>query len=396
MSLQTCPSCGKQLTEYTRFCPECGARLPEAQAEPPASLPPAPPPDGLRTIVLPPDAAQPAGASPPTPPGGTPTPPGGTPTPAAPPTTPPGDTLPAPGAPTTPPGGTASAIPPTMRLDAPWSQPTAQPAPQTPPLPLGSVPPTSVPAGEPAAPKSRRTLWWILGGVGCLTVLLVGACVTIGALTLLGQRVDEGSVVAATPVLGGGGIVPDDSPLTGGAVLLEDDFSDTGVSSLDQSEDETSRSAYEDGVYVLEVKEAETVVWSLIGGPYEDVRLEVDAEVPAGAEVAAAGLVFHYQDNANFYLFSVSNDGYYALEVLQDGEWTTLIDPTLSDAVDSARNRLRVTTSGERIALYVNDTLLEETTDASFTSGEVGLAVSTFDTSPGILHFDNLVVARNE
>lgn len=354
MAELTCPSCGKQLTEYTRFCPECGARLPEPAAPAPAEpWPPAPPPGGLRTVVLPPadEPAQPADE------------------PAQP-----------------------AALPPTARLDSP-AQPAQQPA--QPPL---SLPPAGAQpeVGQPQSAGGRRTLWWILGGVGCLTVLLVGACLSIGAFTIIGRNAATGVELSATPVLGGGGIVPDDSPLTGGSLLLEDDFSDEGTSNLDVSEDATSRSAYEDGAYVLEVKESETVVWSLVGGPYSDVSVEVEAEVPADSDMTAAGLVFNYQDGDNFYLFSVSNDGYYLLEMLQDGGWITLIDPTLSEEVDAARNTLRVEMRGDRIALYVNGALLEETTDSTFASGDVGLAVSTFPDSTGTVRFDNLVIAQGE
>lgn len=361
MSELTCPSCGKQLVEYTRFCPECGARLPEPQPEAPAT-PAAPPPGGLRTVILPPAEAAPPADTPPQ-------------QPAAP-----------------------APIAPTQRLDVP-AQPDQRPADALPPSPVTTLP-TAAPypaggASAPAAPGSRRTLWWVLGGVGCLSVLLLGACLSIGALTLLGQRVSATAEMVETPPEAVEAVEPGQSS-AGAAVLLEDDFSDPGVSNLDVSEDETSRSAYEDGGYTLEVKEPETLVWVLLGGPYSDVGVEVATEVAASSDIAAAGLVFHYQDDDNFYLFSVTNDGYYALEVLQAGEWTVLIDPTLSDEVNENRNTLRVETSGGRIALYVNDALLEETIDDTFTAGEIGLAVSTFENSTGTVRFDDLVVTGSE
>jgi hypothetical protein len=240
-------------------------------------------------------------------------------------------------------------------------------------------------------------LWWVAGGLGCLALIFFGACLSIGLLTLLGQRVADSTAPGATVVPGA-----EEGPPRGGAssasgeLLLQDDFSDTMVSDLDVSEDDTSRSAYEGGAYVVEVKVPEMVVWSLVGGPYTDVSLEVEAEVPTDAEVTAAGIVFRYQDNDNFYLYSVSNDGYYQLELLQDGEWIMLIDPTLSDVVDGGRNTLRVETRGPRIALYANGTVLEETVDATFTTGDAGLAVSTYERSAGTVRFDNLTIVRAE
>lgn len=262
----------------------------------------------------------------------------------------------------------------------------------------GASPP-SYPLPGVAAPTSadRRLLWWLAGGMGCLAVIFFGACATIGLLTLLGQRVGERATPSATTVpRDESGSARGGSTSASGELLLEDDFSDKMASDLDVSEDETSRSGYEDGLYVIEVKVPEMVVWSLVGDPYADVSVEVEAEVPAGSDVTAAGVIFRYQDNDNFYLYSVSNDGYYQLELLQDGEWIMLIDPTLSDTVGKGRNTLRVEARGSRIALYANGVLLEETADTTFSSGDAGLAVSTFEGSTGTVRFDNLVIVRAE
>jgi hypothetical protein len=216
----------------------------------------------------------------------------------------------------------------------------------------------------------------------------------------MGQRVaEEAGMSAPTAVggpLGGGGVVPDDAPVVGGDLLLEDDFEDAATSGLGESEDEASRYAYEDGAYVVEVKEPETIVWARVRGTYDDARIAVDANVPSGADISAAGLIFHYQNPDNFYLFSVSNDGYYALELLEDDEWTVLIDWTPSDAVSSSSNRLGVETLGDRIRLFVNDELLEETSDSTFYGGEVALALTSLQNSTAAVAFDNLLIERNE
>ena len=55
-------------------------------------------------------------------------------------------------------------------------------------------------------------------------------------------------------------------------------------------------------------------------------------------------------------------------------------------------NRLRVETEGDRIRLYVNDKLLDEVSDDTFTEGSNALAVNTFDEGDAAFLFDNLVV----
>jgi hypothetical protein len=292
-------------------------------------------------------------------------------------------------------GGPATA--PTITL------PPVAPAPVPPTVPL--TPPAGAQAeyGAPyqappagAAGGRRRLLYALIGGAGCLTLILV-AVVALGVLTLLGQR------AAAPP--------PDTAPAAGGrppaagsagqaqpagTVLLEETFDDPAASDFAEDSDAASRYAFERGGYTIEVKEPETIVWARVDGAYDAARVSVDATIPAGADIAAAGLIFHYQDEDNFYLFSVSNDGYYALELLQNNEWVSLIDWTPSDAVRTAGNRLEVATRADRIALYVNGELLEETADGTFTGGEVALAVSSLKDSTAEVSFDNLLIERNE
>ncbi len=250
-------------------------------------------------------------------------------------------------------------------------------------------------ASPPAAPSRScwRILWWILGGVGCLVVLLVGAVVLIGILTLLGQKASTIDT-PARPTSVSEGSVSDNSPVAGGEVLVADDFSSASTSDLDVSEDKTSRLAYEGGAYVIELKRPQAIAWSLVDGSYKDVSVEVDAVMLPGSDNVAAGLIFQYRANYDFYLYSVTNDGYYTLKSMKDGAWFPLIDATQSDKIRAGRNTLRVETHGDRIALYVNGALLEETTDGALGAGEVGLAASTFINGTGAISFDNLLIKR--
>lgn len=342
MASITCPTCKHELKEYTRFCPECGARLPDPE---PAA------PGAAATVVLPPASAAPTLVLPP-------------------------------GSAQAPP-----ASPPTARLDVPAGQ---QPS-------YSGAPYAGLPQQPAGRAGGRRTLMWALvGGAGCLSLILVGVC-ALGVLTLLGQRFEPAlTPTAVSGSAGGGGVVPEDSPLVGGDVLFEDNFDNPDASVLGADENPSSRYAFEDGAYVVEVKEPETIVWARVDGAYRDARVSVDAEVPPGADVSSAGVVFHYQDPDNFYLFSVTNDGYYMLELLENNDWIVLIDSTQSDAIDATRNRLRVETRGDRISLYVNDELLETTSDTTFGDGEVALAVTSLADSTAEVRFDNLLIERNE
>lgn len=431
--MKHCPACGVKLEIATKFCPECGARLPDDLfATPPANDQPAAPPADVApisppapsvgaTVLLPPESAP--GATVLLPDARTPS--------AVPPTT---RLDPAPG-PDAPP-----AVAPTARLEeapppprpvveptmiapptapplppaAPpqWGAPPPAPPPQwgappAPPPPILSVPntaPQNLPPGymPPSAPpppaQSRRNLWLILGGVGCLVLVLATVCV-IGALTLLGNVVEESGIaqtaVALPTATGGGGIIPDDAPLAGGDVLLREEFDSSVLSNFTEDEDEDSRYSFEDGGYVIEAKTTEMLVWALTDDEYDDVVITCDSTALPGSETAAAGLIFRYVDDNNFYLFNVSTNGFYTLEALVDGEWEILIDQTQSDVIDAVNNQLQVALDGDRIALYVNGDLLEETSDDRFARGNVAISVNSFEDAPGIIRFDNLLIAEN-
>jgi hypothetical protein len=241
----------------------------------------------------------------------------------------------------------------------------------------------------------RQLLWGILGGVGCLGGLMLVACAGLLLLSLRGGRAaaSERPTMMAVVASASSTPTPTAEPVSG--VLVYDDFSQPERSAFTAAEDATSRSAFDDGAYVIVVKAADTLAWALTDRRYGDLAVEVDSVIAPGPEMVAAGLIFHYQDPQNFYLFSISSDGYYALEMLKGDDWQTLIDWTESDAIDATHNSLRVETRGDRITLKVNGALLEATQDDSLSGGDAGLAVSSFDASPVTIRYDNLLITRS-
>jgi hypothetical protein len=253
------------------------------------------------------------------------------------------------------------------------------------------------PEGAPARRGERGLLWITLGGIGCLGALMLIACAGLllfsfrGGLLAAPRSPTSSPAITAAP--SATALAP--SPVSDSGVLLFDDFSDAPRSTLTEEEDDTSRSSFDAGMFVIEVKKAETLTWALADGLYDDVVIQADSTIAAGSKAVAAGLIFHYQDNRNFYLFSVSSDGYYALEVLQNNEWQTLIDWTPSESISATHNTLRVEIKGGKIAMLVNGDLLEATQDTTLSGGGAGLAVSSFDAGQVTTRFDNLLITRN-
>jgi hypothetical protein len=388
-----CAQCGRKLSPEDRFCPECGTRVPgNSAATPPQPLtgvptvvlPPDQPPAGVPTVVLPPDqppAGVPTVVLPPNqPPAGVP------PTVVLPPTQPPVGSSP----PQSPPG-VPPVIPPVQSVGTPPDPFLPPPPPaygglSTHPSPL-QIPSTT---GMTAQRSNNWLVWGLVGGGGCLLLIFIVTCVAILLSISMFNTVSE-DLISTSPTTGSSGAV---APVTDGQVLFRDDFEDPQASNLGESEDRSSRYAYDQGNYVIEVKQSEMLVWALVEGTYRDVVIETSYSVPANSANVAAGLIFHYQDSNNFYLFSVSNDGYYALELLKDDQWVTLIDWTKHNVINAAKNRLRVVLNGDEITLFVNDRQLEKTRDPTFTSGEIGLAVTSFDKAGAIVRYDEITIRK--
>jgi len=123
-----------------------------------------------------------------------------------------------------------------------------------------------------------------------------------------------------------------------------------------------------------------------------DYLAEVEATFVDGPPSGDHGLLFRVVDNRNFYFFGLSGNTY-LLSKLVEGEWTTLIDWTedlVINGEQGAVNRLGVLVEGDHITLLVNDTVVAQTQDDTFTTGGIALAVSTYDDGGYLAAFDNV------
>jgi hypothetical protein len=200
-----------------------------------------------------------------------------------------------------------------------------------------------------------------------------------------------------------------------GEVLLFDDFTAPDASLLHTYESTDARYTFDSGAYLVSTRTPGVLAWSTYEDTYENVSIQADASLVEGAPSAASGLVFRYQDEQNYYLFTIAHNGFYTLERIEEGTQHVLIDWTPSEAIvtapdvsnsarDSAapsrhavRNTLHVSVRGATIALSVNGTRLDTTIDATFQRGSVALAVHTFEPGTTSVCFDNvLITAANE
>ena len=185
--------------------------------------------------------------------------------------------------------------------------------------------------------------------------------------------------------------------LSSGSVLFQDDFS-SPESGWRQGGDTNGVTGYfEDGfrIYVGAKKAAKVTVPGL---DFKDTIIEVDVEKHAGPDDNLFGVVCRYQDEANFYFFEVSSDGYYGIGKYAEGQWQLLGMDQMqtTDAIHQGtqRNHLRVECVQDRLGLYVNGNKLVEIQDTSYPVGDVGLLAGTLTTEGTDVIFDNFSVLK--
>jgi len=180
-----------------------------------------------------------------------------------------------------------------------------------------------------------------------------------------------------------------------GALLFQDGFSDPS-SGWDRVQSQEGMTDYENEKYRIVVNASNADYWSNPGLYFEDVQIEVDALLNAGPDDNDFGILCRYQDTENFYFLIISSDGYYGIGIVVDGHQKLLEPPQMyhSEAINpgGSVNHIQAICQGPRLALTVNGEFIAETYDSTFSSGDIGLIVGSFE-QPGVdVLFDNLSV----
>jgi len=174
--------------------------------------------------------------------------------------------------------------------------------------------------------------------------------------------------------------------------MTSDDFRrDNDAWDLEPTEDATF--FYRGRTFRIKVDAPELIGWSTGEITGTNFLLEVDTQYVAGPDDAEYGVIFRQVDADNYYFFAISRSGSYGLWRLEDDEWTTVIEWTMTDAIDvseDALNRLGILAEGTQLTLLVNDVALAQVEDETFASGKVALALGTFDEAGAEVAFDNL------
>ncbi len=179
-------------------------------------------------------------------------------------------------------------------------------------------------------------------------------------------------------------------------ILFWDDFS-SPESGWDRLNDVVAVTEYQEGQYRIQVNTAQTYAWANPGQSFGDVIVEVTAARISGGETGYLGVICRYQDAENWYALVFDGYGYAAIRKRTTGQAVQDIvewQEASGIQTDSSPNQLRAECIGDRLALYVNGSLVIETTDSDFSTGDIGLIAGTLADPSIEVKFDNLVVKK--
>ncbi len=156
---------------------------------------------------------------------------------------------------------------------------------------------------------------------------------------------------------------------------------------------------YSKGYYHILINKASTLLIANPGQTFAgDVSIEVDARKIGGSDDNFYGVVCHYLDADNYYLFLITSDGYAGI-AMRKGGLDTLLSPGLKflkmEGIKkgNATNHIRADCVGEKLTLYANGAQVNQAYNKSLKGGDVGLAVRSGSLEGGTdIRFDDFTV----
>jgi len=187
--------------------------------------------------------------------------------------------------------------------------------------------------------------------------------------------------------------------LPASTTLYKDSFGDTNSGWCSDSTSSSSLD-YSGGEYVFKVKVANWFVWCNPGQNFGDIHVEVTAKNVGKTADTIFGVICNdqkasEQTNEDLYYLGFSQDGHYTITLTKGGNDTVLAKGVSTAIASSAVSyTVGADCGGGHLALYANGTKIASASDASYTTGDVGLFAWTGDNAPAEVHYDDIVVTK--
>ena len=182
-----------------------------------------------------------------------------------------------------------------------------------------------------------------------------------------------------------------------GQILFEDDFSDhsTGWVVVNNAYELKS---YSTGGYMISFNQPGSWAISTTNLSYTNTEISVETQKITGARDTQFGLVCRSQDKFNFYSFVISADGYAGIVRIVDGLKELIGSEQFirveSLNLDDGQNRMTALCSDDNLILEVNGETILKVKDDTFSSGDTGLFVETFEVASAAVVFNDFLIKK--
>ncbi|MBA7487086.1 MAG: tetratricopeptide repeat protein [Spirochaeta sp.] len=134
--------------------------------------------------------------------------------------------------------------------------------------------------------------------------------------------------------------------------------------------------------FALELKKNNLFAWSNSRlFRYRDFHLEAKLSLAGSNGYSAAGIIFHYANEENFYYFLVSSRGAFRCDVVFNANPIHLVEWTECPLIKEGEMDLRIIAHGSFYSFYIDDEWVAEFDDDTIPAGRLGLAAQNYNES---------------
>ncbi|HUH98069.1 MAG TPA: hypothetical protein VLZ89_11960 [Anaerolineales bacterium] len=171
--------------------------------------------------------------------------------------------------------------------------------------------------------------------------------------------------------------IPTPSPFSN--VILQDDFTDPS-SGWSRVKNQDYVLEYKDGHYHILVSQPSDghAVW--VGSSYTNISVEADAQETAGPDDGTIGVACRATKSGGMYSFEFDQNGDYGIyKYDSDGNSDALTEGTLNPntVTQNDVNHVEGVCDGDTLTLLLNDQVLAQVQDSTYTKGGVGMIVTS-------------------
>ena len=149
------------------------------------------------------------------------------------------------------------------------------------------------------------------------------------------------------------------------------------------------------GQLVIDVNRSTYLFWSTKPGDYDSMIIAATVSINRSTGDGEFGLVCGEQEDGDLITFQISEDGYYSIYEIRDGEWVALVEWTYSEYVAESSSYVLAAYCGtDGLAFALNDVLLAESYDSQYRPGWVGVVAGCYENVGLTVGFDSFFIMR--